>query len=151
MSAQHTNGRLYPLQGDPSVLHAEQGTRGRRVCCTESFGDKNENNANARRLAACWNACDGIPTETLERYYGDQGGIDAALEEASLRDHAKAVQERDDLKSLHDGRPQVVLFCHDSPWNLDFRLSPDEASSLAVSLVDAAEACDTLSRLKETA
>ena len=66
MSAQHTNGRLYPLQGDPSVLHAEQGARGRRVCCTESFGDKDENNANARRLAACWNACDGIGTEHLE-------------------------------------------------------------------------------------
>ena len=66
MSAQHTKGRLYSLPGDPSVLHAEQGTRGRRVCCTMSFGDKDENNANARRLAACWNACDGISTKNLE-------------------------------------------------------------------------------------
>lgn len=62
-------------------------------------------------------------------------GVPAGLQVASRREKAR-----------HDGRPQVVLFCHDGPWNLDFRLSPDEARSLAVSLVDAAEACDTLSR-----
>ena len=27
--------------------------------------------ANFRRLAACWNACDGIPTEKLEKAAGD--------------------------------------------------------------------------------
>lgn len=53
--------------------------------------------ADARRLAACWNACQGISTDTLKRYYGNQGGIDAALEEASLRDHVTAVQQRDAL------------------------------------------------------
>ena len=51
----------------------------------------------AKRIVACVNACTGIPTETLEKYYGDQGGIDAALEEASLRDHVNAVQQRNDL------------------------------------------------------
>lgn len=66
MSAKHTPGRLYSLQKYPSVLHSKQGDRGRRVCCTESFGDKDENEANARRLAACWNACEGIPTNDLE-------------------------------------------------------------------------------------
>lgn len=62
-------------------------------------------------------------------------GVPPGLQVASRRE-----------KKRDDGRPQVVLFCHDSPWNLDFRLSPDEARALAVSLVDAAEACDTLSR-----
>ncbi len=62
-------------------------------------------------------------------------GVPPALQVASRRE-----------KTRHDGRPQVVLFSHDGPWNLDFRLSPDEARALAVSLVDAAEACDTLSR-----
>lgn len=62
-------------------------------------------------------------------------GIPPSLEVASRRE-----------KALYGGRPQVVLFSHDGPWNLDFRLSPDEARALAVSLVDAAEACDTLSR-----
>ena len=62
-------------------------------------------------------------------------GVPPALQVASRRE-----------KSSHDGRPQVVLFCHDAPFNLDFRLSPDQARALAVSLVDAAEACDTLNR-----
>jgi hypothetical protein len=53
---------------------------------------KGEAKENARRIVACVNACVGIPTETLDKYYGDQGGIDAALEETSLRDHISAVQ-----------------------------------------------------------
>ncbi len=32
----------------------------------EVEGDEAETAANARRLAACWNACRGIPTEALE-------------------------------------------------------------------------------------
>lgn len=62
-------------------------------------------------------------------------GIPASLQVASRRE-----------KTLHGGRPQVVLFSHDGPWNLDFRLTPDAARALAVSLVDAAEACDALGR-----
>ena len=69
-------------------------------------------------------------TTTLRRL-----GVPAGLQVASRRE-----------KVLHGGRPQVVLFSHDGPFNLDFRLSPDDARALAVSLVDAAEACDTLSR-----
>lgn len=62
-------------------------------------------------------------------------GVPPGLQVASRRE-----------KVLHGGRPQVVLFCADSPWSLDFRLTADEARALAVSLVDAAEACDTLDR-----
>lgn len=51
----------------------------------------------ARRIVACVNACEGIATDTLENYYGFQGGIDAALDEANLRDHVSAVQQRDEL------------------------------------------------------
>ena len=47
-------------------------------------------------------------------------GVPPGLQVASRRE-----------KNRDDGRPQVVLFCHDSPWNLDFRLSPDEARALA--------------------
>lgn len=52
---------------------------------------------NARRIVACVNACAGINTEDLERYYNAGGGIDEALEEASLCAHVKAVQQRDEL------------------------------------------------------
>ncbi len=52
---------------------------------------------NLRRLCACWNACQSVSTEDLERYYNTGGGIDEALQEASLRSHVLAVQQRDEL------------------------------------------------------
>lgn len=48
-----------------------------------------ERNANARRLAACWNACDGIPTEDLIKKEGDPAPIFSMLMEA--------MKERDEL------------------------------------------------------
>ena len=44
---------------------------GRSVCSTGGYSDNNpetydENKANARRICAVWNACEGIPTEALE-------------------------------------------------------------------------------------
>ena len=66
MNERFTKGRLYQLPRSTDIVHAEQGNRGRRICCTESMGDKAENEANARRIVATWNACAGISTEALE-------------------------------------------------------------------------------------
>lgn len=51
----------------------------------------------ARRLVACVNACAGIPTEDLERYYNAGSGLDEAMEEASLRDQVCVVRQRNEL------------------------------------------------------
>ena len=93
MSAQHTPGRL-AVRGGYSI-YTTDGTPVADTCLTASIPDNDE--ANARRLVACWNACEGIQTELLEHYYGDRGGLDAALDQASLRDHTTAVQQRDEL------------------------------------------------------
>lgn len=69
-------------------------------------------------------------TTTLRRL-----GVPAGLQVASRRE-----------KTLHGGRAQVVLFSHDGPFNLDFRLSPADARALATHLLQAADACDTLER-----
>lgn len=53
----------------------------------------------ARRIVACVNACAGIPTDDLERYYNAGGGIDEAMNEASLRDQVRVIQQRDKLLS----------------------------------------------------
>lgn len=53
--------------------------------------------ANARRLAACWNACMGISTDSLERYYNTGAGLDEALQEESLRGQVLLYQQRDRL------------------------------------------------------
>lgn len=54
--------------------------------------------ADARRLVACWNACQGISTEDLDLHY-NAGGLDAALDEASLRSQVAVTQQRDALLS----------------------------------------------------
>lgn len=65
MSENYTKGKLYQLPRSPDIVHAEQGNRGRRICCTESMGDKAENEANARRIVACWNIFEGMTTEQI--------------------------------------------------------------------------------------
>jgi hypothetical protein len=64
MGAQHTEGRL--------VHHPEDNIftiDGRRVFEVQARSldvHCDERDANARRLTACWNACDGVPTDMLE-------------------------------------------------------------------------------------
>lgn len=62
MSAQHTPGRLV-VRGGYSI-YTEGLTPVADTCIWNSETANDE--ANARRLAACWNACDGISTENLE-------------------------------------------------------------------------------------
>ena len=62
MSAQHTPGRLV-VRGGYSI-YTTDGTPVADTCLTASIPDNDE--ANARRLVACWNACEGIDTEYLE-------------------------------------------------------------------------------------
>lgn len=73
MSAQHTPGRLcvavdiFDNDGMPeTALQALGGAA--TVAVALEFGPNNPGmrEANARRLVACWNACDGISTESLE-------------------------------------------------------------------------------------
>lgn len=57
MSAQHTPGRL---TADGTVLLFARNAGGFSISgCPDA-------EANARRLAACWNACEGLSTEALE-------------------------------------------------------------------------------------
>jgi hypothetical protein len=57
MSAQHTQGKL-EVAGS-RVYFSSDGGFDLRGCPLPD--------ANARRLAACWNACEGLSTEALER------------------------------------------------------------------------------------
>lgn len=77
MSGQHTPGVLgtdchehdEPYQNISLVI----GTRTVATICIDDapVHDFNaEQQANARRLVACWNACDGVPTDALEQIEG---------------------------------------------------------------------------------
>lgn len=69
-------------------------TTGKRV-----IADVETSEETARRIVACWNACHGIPTEDLERYYNNGGGIDEAIEHASLADQIRTSNQLADLQS----------------------------------------------------
>jgi hypothetical protein len=67
MSTQHTQGLL--VASEPSdTLHAIRDTKGRVVADVGYSGTNAGDIANARRIVACWNACDGIDTQYLESY-----------------------------------------------------------------------------------
>lgn len=55
---------------------------------SEAYGDFDQETENARRLVACWNACEGISTENLE---DNAPVLDLA------RRYNKAIRQRDQL------------------------------------------------------
>lgn len=63
MNAQHTPGRL-TVRGGYGIYSNDGKTPVAGTCLPNSMPESDE--ANARRLVACWNACDGISTEALE-------------------------------------------------------------------------------------
>ena len=94
MSENFTKGKLYQLPRSKDTVHAEQGNRGRRICCTTSMGDHDENEGNARRIVATWNACAGLSTESLE--------TGPTLMEAHQREERRAdtaERDRDELRA----------------------------------------------------
>ena len=69
MSAQHTPGRLsFKEQGEANQFCLLDDTGKWYVVALLMNGEIHaaRQEANMRRLVACWNACDGVPTETLE-------------------------------------------------------------------------------------
>lgn len=69
MTAQHTTGRAF-LDADEPIVRGEDGER--IATCYRLFdGDRTKTPeetgmANARRLVASWNACEGLDTDKLE-------------------------------------------------------------------------------------
>ncbi len=60
--AEHTKGRLHVRSDKRMIELIAEGSI--RIARTES--NSPEDQANARRLVTCWNACEGISTELLE-------------------------------------------------------------------------------------
>jgi len=94
MSAQHTPGRVtFRDDGDAnhwSLLTAD----GRWLLALLHNGEapSERQAANFRRLAACWNACEGISTDALERL----GTLDRARVDLDVI-RAQAIAQRDEL------------------------------------------------------
>lgn len=75
MSAQHTHGQLRVTHNnwEASTLHCN-GIAVAHVLIESDVDEQTQQHlesvkeANASRLAACWNACEGVPTEFLEEH-----------------------------------------------------------------------------------
>ena len=61
MSEQHTQGRLHVAGQDKVQIRSDK----HQIAKAWSFAGKT-GQENARRLVACWNACEGISTDELE-------------------------------------------------------------------------------------
>ena len=68
MSENHTPGRLAVTHNnwETSTIYSNGKEVARVHIDSEASDDDEQHRDNARRLVACWNACEGIPTDMLE-------------------------------------------------------------------------------------
>lgn len=96
MTIEHTSTRLthrangnansYTLLDDQGEWFMSMLVNGRQMEARQQ--------ANLRRLAACWNACDGIPTQALEKAADDIAPVFSLLmETAAERDKLRKAME----------------------------------------------------------
>lgn len=93
MSAKHTAGVIHVVGRNKCAVMTEPG----QDCRTVAHAIQPED---ARRLAACWNACEGISTELLEAApYKDSAAFMAFLKVESQRDELLAALRQ--ITELH--------------------------------------------------
>lgn len=113
MSTQHTPGLLkvaveiFDNDGQPeTAIQALNGAT--TVAVALEFGPNNPRMRadNARRIAACWNACEGLSTESLER--------SDMLSSMNQRRRQLENQRDQLLEALKEAR-EALQFANDSP------------------------------------
>ena len=133
---EHTTGKL-TFRGF-SIYAADGKTPVADTCLNASVAQHDV--ANARRLVACWNACDGVSVEWLEaqadpaseELFGKTAPLDKRLQ-AAMQDAEAAKAQRDELldaltnlaNTFHEGRATIA--------------QPESAGYVG-SVIDAAEA-----------
>lgn len=134
MTDKHTKARLHATEwpGDADVpegcsigIDDEFGAAGGRdyYLFTAVHGDPDELAANARRMVACWNACDGITTERLEDlgrslmqhlFGADERAARMVKERDELLAHLQAMVDEDDgLMAAGPAKEFIAKFTKD--------------------------------------
>lgn len=95
----HTQTKLRVGEKYPCDIYADRA--GQAIARTVNPQTEGEDEANARRLAACWNACEGISTENLEA----NNSVKALAENYNS---AKALLEEllEELKNIANATPR---------------------------------------------
>jgi hypothetical protein len=145
MSAQHTPGPLKIAGRDTrSLPHTLVSARTLlfRVY-SEAYGDVEQEQANARRLVACWNACNGVSTMDLEM---DNSHFLAALQELSgfraQRDAQKSAPMQVSTTTVLIGQIKVMAELLQASVGVLRTVDPEstEERELLQTLIDQSEA-----------
>lgn len=138
MEAKHTQGPLKAVRNSsfwelvtpwPDETLEEAGKLSTSIAYI--WGDTEEQaSANARRLAACWNACDGIPTEALED--GSARAERDELREMTGGTFYEIKKQRDELLAALD-RLAFAAQCRDNTSGDHVRLIAAKAELAAAS------------------
>lgn len=99
--SEHTKGKLI-VRGGFSIYAEDGKTPVADTCLTNSVPANDE--ANARRLVAAWNACDGVSTDNLEN--------NLPVKELAHRYNA-ALAERDSLRAVNADLLEALAFYAD--------------------------------------
>jgi hypothetical protein len=134
MSA-HTQGRLvvapYEGFGPLTTIRAGDPKTGTRIASTFEATNPahiERNEANARRLVACWNACDGVPIEVLEA--GQAGGLPWSV--------AEQIEQRVQRTALLDALSTLVNHCERMGFNTREEVPLLEAARAAITKTEPA-------------
>jgi hypothetical protein len=87
----HTKGKLVYQENSDAYTNIIRDSKGQFIVSTPQ-GTCEIHEANARRLVACWNACDGMPLLHLERLGEEKKGV---MQLVAHREELR--QERDEL------------------------------------------------------
>ena len=116
--SEHTKGRLRHYHGKlrpefPTVVHEIYDMTGTSIVKWGGFDGvdlpKKIIAANARRLVACWNACNGLSTTTLE----------SVIEGKESIDYVTVKRDRDELiEALHSLADEMADSNRESPQSM---------------------------------
>ena len=127
MSTDHTSGLLIFRQIDgSSERHEIEAVSGYHIAETIGGLPEGVDEANARRLVACWNACHGVDTEALEHFNANSNGLPfvkgkIAECDVLLGDAGKLSAQRDEcfepmLALLQDWKRAGDNGCSNEEW-----------------------------------
>ena len=101
--SEHSKGFMVFNKGNLQCGHRERADKVASVSI--SFKDSATYRANGDRLAACWNACQGFETETLEEGYSTNGPLTIG----SLVEVANTATERADEATALLGEAEKLI------------------------------------------
>lgn len=131
MSAEHTPGRIWLNSEHTAIVHPDDG----RIACPPNHSKRWAWDENARRIVACWNACDGVDTDLLEQNPAPFSELRA---------------ERDSLLDLHKKHMELMMEIAQELKNPRLPIGQIAEASVRMLALAAKESLDVISKATGT-